>query len=430
MSYRLAFSILIIMTFIFQTYSGQASTSSLTVTSDNSGFPQIDLGPGFNRTSINIGYKFYNSTVSGNYSQVTNSWLQDFGANTTSISGSITTDTVAKYQVISIFNSATDAGSSEIDAIKGGLNQGKGLLYMVDSANASAAAQSFFNTLFQAPVISFSNQTVQSSNFAGNYSYVAATEFSSPTTPVTENITKVVLPNAVGMTINQTAVSKANLTIKDIYPVVYDSVSKQDLGIAIELGYYGRIIILGSTQVFSNEMYSLTGVYKNMNGLSNQLFSDNIIRWLGRNTGFFHMLSHQLNVGPLEQINRGKVINGTFVFTDQYNKSLSDVQIRFTLSITKQLIDYNFMTYKGNSTYFGSISTKDTTIGYMIDINAQLIKRGFVDQVFPIGRVYIKLEFAGPTLPDITIISVLIGGILIYLITAAYVWREFKKSGL
>ncbi len=430
MSYRLAFSILIIMTFIFQTYSGQARTASLTVTSDNSGFPQIDLGPGFNHSEINIGYKFYNQSVQSNYSIVASNWLQNFGINTSALSGSITSTEVAKYQVMTIFNSQSEAATSEVDAIRGGLNQGKGLLYLVNGANASQSAQNFFDTLFQTSVVSFTNHTITSSTYSGSNPYVVATEFSSPITPVTANITKVVFPNTVGMTINKTAIPQSNLTIKDIYPVVFDSNQNQALGVAIELAYYGRIIILGSSEVISNDMYQKTGIYKNMFGLSNEKFENNIIQWLGRETGYFHMLSHALNVGPDEQISRGKVINGTFEFTDQYNKSLTDVQVRFRISITKEVIDYNYMSYLGNSTYFGSISTKDALIGLKIDISAQLMKRGFVDQVFPVGRVYIKLEFAGPSLPDLSIGTILIAGIIIYSLSAAYVWKEFKKTGL
>ncbi len=432
MSFKFAFSVLILITFIFQAQTSQPGVLAQSV--DNSGFPQVDLGPGFNTSSINFGYKFYNSTDQSNYTDILNTWQHEFSGNSTPI-GSITSDsfssTSSPNQVIVIFNSGTEAGSSEISAVKDALNHGKGLLYLVNTANSSIAAESFFTDLFQAPVVNFTSDIIHGSELGMQQNYVVSTQFSSPVTPVTENVTKLVLPDTVGVNINTTAIPEINnITIKDIYPIVVDPRNGQSLGIAIETGFYGRIVILGSSQIFSNDMFNLTGVYSNMYGLSNQLFSINIMKWLGRNTGYFHMLSHALNVDSLQKINRGFYVNATVGLTNEYNQTLKDAQVRFVLAVTNSIVNYNYMTYIGNNLFFGSISTKDARIGYYVDINVLLFKRGYIDQKFELGRVYINLEFKGPALPDLTISTVLIGGILIYLITAAYVWREFKKTGL
>ena len=427
-SFKLAFSVFILMTFILQAQIG--SSSLVAVNQDNSGFPQVDLGPGFNNTELNFGYKFSNSTQESNYTSSTSDWSSVFGVNSSSIFGSITADTVAKYQVITLFGSQTEVGTSEVQAIKDGLNQGKGLLYLANSDNASIAAQKFFDDLFGVPVVNFTMNEVMGNSYSGLVPYVVSNEFSSPTTPITANVTKLVFPHTVGININRTAISETNMTIKDIYPIVVDSSSRQAIGVAIELGFYGRIIILGSSEVFSNQLYSQTGVYTHMQGVSNQLFGLNAISWLGRITGYFHMLSHNLNVYPLQQITRGLVINASVVLTNNYNQSLKDVEVRFIIAVTKSVVDYNYMTYNGNNTYFGSISTKDVKIGNEIDINVQLFKRGFVPQEFPLSRVYVKLEFKGPALPDLSILTILIASIIIYAITAAYIWSEYKKSGL
>ena len=142
------------------------------------------------------------------------------------------------------------------------------------------------------------------------------------------------------------------------------------------------------------------------------------------------MLCNTENVAPQVQINRGFVVNTTVELTNEYYQSLIDVLVRLVLAVTSSLFDYNYMTYIGNNKFFGSISTEDASIGYYIDINARLFNRGYVDQKLLLGRDYVKLEYPGPALPDLTISTVLIGGIIIYSISAAYVWREFKRLNL
>ena len=411
-------------TFLFQVLS-----SHPTIATDNSGFPQVDFGPGFQNSEIDYAYKFYNSTESSNYTSVISNWDASFG-NSSSITGSITSDTVSNVQVLSIFNSGTDAASSEVDAVRNALSQGKGLLYLTNSYNSSNSAQKFFDDLFGVSIINFTSTELYGSTFSGNHSYVLATEFTSPATPLTQNVTKLVFPHTVGMNINYTAIPKTNITIKDIYPIVYDSNKKEDLGVAIEVGDFGRIVILGSSEVFSNDLYSKSGLYSQMYGLSNELFSTNVLQWLGRGSGYFHMFSHSLNVYPLQQINRGLVINGTVQLTDENNNTLKDVEVQYQITNPNLVFDYNYMSYSGNNTYYGSISTKDVQDGLEVEIHVQLFKRGYIDQSFILTRVYVKLEYPGPALPELSILTVLLASIIIYILTAVYVWSEFRKTGL
>ena len=226
-SFKLAFSVLIIMTFIFQAQIG--SGSLVAVTQDNSGFPQVDLGPGFNNTELNFGYKFFNASQEANYTSIVSDWTSNFGANSSSIFGSITPEIVANYQVIALVGSSDGAAQSEVSAIKGGLNQGKGLLYLANTDNSSTSAQNFFDELFGVPILNFTTNEVMGTSYSGSVPYVTTNEFSSPTTPITENVTKLVFPHTIGININRTAISESNMTIKDIYPIALDSNSRQPL---------------------------------------------------------------------------------------------------------------------------------------------------------------------------------------------------------
>ena len=355
---KLAFAALIILTFLFQVQSTQP-----TVAQQDSGFPQVDLGPGFQTNQIDYAYKFYNSTLQTNYTYLVNSnWGPTFG-NGSLISAGITPDIFSTSQVLTIFGSSSTSTTPEIDAVRSGLNQGKGLLYLVD--NSSSAAQNFFDTLFGVQLVNFTSKEIPGSTFSGALPYIIATEFGSPTTPLTQNVTKLVLPHTVGMSINTTAVSQSNLTIKDIYPVVYDSSQNQltDLGVAIETGYYGRILIMGSSQMFSNDMFETNGTYAGIQGVDNGQFATNAINWLGRGTGYFKMYGYTLTVTPLEVVNRGIIINGTANIVNDRNKTLSDVEVRYEIELTNQILDYNYMSYIGNNTYYGSIETRKVMPG-------------------------------------------------------------------
>ena len=159
MSFKFAFSVLILITFIFQANQSPV----MAVTTDNSGFRQVDLGPGFNDSSINFGYKFYNTTEQTNYTSVINNWDTIFG-NATPVTGSITSDSFLNVanplQVMTIFGSTTQVDSSEVTAIQSGLNQGKGLLYLAGADNVSSSAQTFFNALFGVPLVNFTSNHV------------------------------------------------------------------------------------------------------------------------------------------------------------------------------------------------------------------------------------------------------------------------------
>ena len=419
--FKLAFSVFIILTFLFQ---GQVSQP--TIAQQDSGFQQIDLGSGYKSNEITFATKFYNSTLVSNYTQVVTDWNSNFG-NKTDLSSSISSDSIRSSRVITIFGSTTEASTTDVDSIRGALGEGKGLLYLANSDNTSTSAENFFKNLFGAEVVNFTTSEVLGSTYSGTTHYVVATQFNSPTTPVTENITKLVLPHTIGITVNRTAMSESNVSIRDIYPIIYDSTTQKALGLAVEVGTFGRIIILGSTEIFSNEFYLPNGTYTNMAGINNQQFATNVMNWLGRGSGYFHMLGYKVNVGNLQYIKRGFVVNASATLTDENNNTFTNAEVQFQIELTNYIVDYNYMQYQGNNSYFGAISTRNAKPGYYDEIHIQIVKRGYILQTFALTRVYVELEFTGPSLPDWTMIAILGAGIIIFALSGFYLWKEFRK---
>ena len=424
MNFKLAFSVLILTSFLIP-----VQTAKLALVQDNTGYPQVQVGPGFQPNEINVAYKFYDSNLFLNNTAVVQQWGSNFG-NATQVTGSLTQTAISTAQVITIFGSQTQSTKTEVSNVESAVEQGKGLLYLTNSLNSSSSAQQFFDDFFNASVIHFDTNETLGSTFSGSTHYVIATEFNSPLTPVTENLTKVIFPHALGFSINQTALSETNVSIKDIYPIIYDSYSQTTLGIAIEVGNFGRIVILGSSEMFNNEFYSPSGEFTDMSGVSNKQFANNLVNWLGRGSGYFNILSHTLNVPYGTFINRDFVINGTAQLTDSFNQSFTNAEVRFGMALPQQYIDYNYMKNTGNDTYFSSISTRNLAPGYQYNIQIQIVKRGFILQTFYLGRIYVKLEFPGPSLPDLSIIAVLASGVIIFSISTVYIWKEFRKTNL
>lgn len=420
MKFHYAFSVLIIMAFIFQIQSIHP-----TLAQQDTGYPKVVLGPGFQENQITYAYKFYNASQQTNFTSVIGEWGSTFNSTgTPNISGGITSSIFPQTQVLTIFGASVQSTQTEINVVRTGITQGKGILYLV--GNSSTSAQNFFDSLFYEPVVNFTANELQGSTYSGSLPYVTATDISSPTTPITANVTKLIFPHTFGITINSTAVSETNMTIKDIYPVI--SYNNYSLGVAIEVGDFGRILILGSSQIFSNDFFGTTGPYSKLQGVDNSKFSKSVIDWLGRADGYFNMFDYSLNVVPKQTVNRGIIINGTAQMTTDNNKTFDDTIVRFELTIPNTILDYNYMTYIGNNTYTGSIATRKVTPGYWVEIHVELVRRGYIQQSFILGRVYFALEFMGPSLPNISLIVVLFAGILIFIITSAYVWLEFRKD--
>jgi hypothetical protein len=424
MNFKLALSALIFIILIVQVLSSQSSIVQI-----ESGFPQVDIGPGFKTKDIAFGFKFYNDSETEKYTTIISNWRNDFKSGS-SIFGTFGSSEVQDIQVLSLFNSNTEATSSEVSAVKSIMSQGKGLLYMVDTYNSSQAAQKFFTDLFGVPIVNFTNSEIQGSTFSGNLSYVVATEFGSPATPITQNISKLVFPHSIGMEINYTAVSETNLTINDIYPIVYDSHSQKNLGIAIELDYYGRIVILSSTKMFSDAYFNKDESYGNIIGENNADFAFNVINWLGRGSGYFNKQSHTMNVGTLQKINRGFVINSTVEVTDEFNNTIDGVGVKLVLEVFNSIIDSKYMKSIGDNKFEGSLSTRKVKTGLYVEIHVQLEKRGYVKQDFVLNRVYVNLEYNPYGLPDLSILALLGAGIIIYTLTSLTVWMQLRKSGI
>lgn len=422
--FKLAFSVLILTSFLIP-----VQTAKLALVQDNSGYPQVQVGPGFQPSQIDLAYKFYDANVLSNFTSVISAWQANFG-NATSIAGSIASTNLEGAQVLSIFASSTASTATEVSAVKAAVGQGKGLLYMAGPSNSSTSGQKFFEDFFGAPIIDFSQNETLGSTYSGSTHYVVSTEFNSPVTPVTENLTKVIFPHAISLSINQTALTETNVTIKDIYPIAYDSLTGSSLGIAIEVGNFGRIVILGSNELFNNQFYLPTGTYTNMSGVSNQQFALNLESWLGRGTGYFNILSHHLNTVADQFILRRFIVNGSAQLVDSFNQSFTNAQVKFALGLPQKILDYNFMTNTGNNTYFSSISTRNMPPGYQINIQVQIVKRGYILQTFYLGRVYVELVFSGPALPDLSMIAILGSGVIIFAASTVYLWKEFRKTGL
>jgi hypothetical protein len=401
------------------------SSTALPSVAQESGYEQVHLGPGNKISDINFVVRHANQSARNDYATLIAD-MADLYGNDFEVVAPLTSGDIANRDVTVLINSVTNSTSSEVDAIKSSLESGNGFLLVNQPGNTTRSSQDLLNRLFETEIVTFTDYQINGSLFDTQLPYILTSNFNSPRTPVTQNITKLIIPNSVGLSINYTAVPETNLTIKDIYPLILDN-NGTTLAVAIELNSYGRIIILGSRIMLTDDVRLKRNSYSDFITTDNDLFAFNLITWLGLGSGYINKYSHTLNVKPLQRIDRGTVISAAVDLKESDNNTLTNAEIKLEIEISNNIIESSYMSLNDDNLFFGEVSTRNTKAGTQNEIQVSVSKRGFIDQSFTIGRVMIDVEFPGPTLPNLVIIALLGSGIMIFLLSYYLLWTNYKK---
>ncbi|HKZ40990.1 MAG TPA: hypothetical protein VJ044_08510, partial [Candidatus Hodarchaeales archaeon] len=95
--------------------------------------------------------------------------------------------------------------------------------------------------------------------------------------------------NGTFMTINTTIASNFTSAdgsaIQDYYALISNPTDQKILASSFEFASKGRMVVLGSTEILSNHVLNSTTVNVPIQGIQNDRFAVNLIRWLGRGSG-------------------------------------------------------------------------------------------------------------------------------------------------
>lgn len=263
------------------------------------------------------------------------------------------------------------------------------------------------------------------------YEYLAR-NFTTPITPITENISQVNLPNALGISFNTSKLETyVSPSITYFNPLLLKDSTKEPsenntLASTLEFENGGRIFTIGSVDMF-NDTYiepldNSTSVF-----IDNSDLIINSIRWLGRNTGIMSFYNPWTDREGLS-VNLGVTISGNVTLVNSQNQSLSQTQIFIALERTGSILTKRIMNVDPlNSTkFFGTIDTEGLSSG-SCDIIFIANRIGYLPiQVFA-GRIYLKSPFPSPILPNLAQWGLLIAVVILFVSTAFLIRMNLKE---
>jgi hypothetical protein len=262
---------------------------------------------------------------------------------------------------------------------------------------------------------------------------VLGRNFTTPITPITENISQIFLPNALGISFNETKLdSYVSPAITYFNPLLLKDSTEEPsenntLASTLEFENGARILTIGSVDMF-NDTYNeplenTTSVF-----FDNSDFIINSIRWLGRNTGIMSFYNPWTDREG-QSIKFGVTVYGNVTLVDSQDQSLSQTQIFIALERTGSILTKRIMNVDPlNSTkFFGSVETEGLTSG-SCDIIFIANRIGYLPiQVFA-GRIYLERPFPTPILPNFALWGLIIAVIVLFVSSAFLVRLNLKES--
>lgn len=333
---------------------------------------------------------------------------------------SITSLNLANKQVIVIVSPESNFTENEIAEIETFIENGKSVLYMTGADNLSKVSQKFFDDFFGTSLISIDEQLLSNDT-------VVTTQFASPRIPAIEDINKLIFPKSVGLTINSSA--QTNRSLKDIYPLVIDSLTGKALALAVEFDSNARIVITGSNLLFSDGVLDTNSISYNISGQTNELFAKNVMLWLGRGTGYFTKQEHTISTVSLAHVGRNELISATANITDHAKRPVKNAEVFLTFETGLTIFSSVYMTFEVTGELSGVLFTNNIPDGQWYDIEVKISKRGYIDQTFTLGRIFVNPIIIDPTLPSFVMIFIALGGIIIFFSTFILSWKEIGKIG-
>ncbi|MHA1214295.1 MAG: DUF4350 domain-containing protein [Candidatus Hodarchaeales archaeon] len=262
--------------------------------------------------------------------------------------------------------------------------------------------------------------------------FILAQNFTTPVTPLTVNVSQIMCPNPVGLSLNHSAISEYQSP--DIIfdnPILLKNIDEESsenntIASTLEFENGARILAIGSSDMFNNSFIEPLGNDTTI-FLDNTAFIMNAFRWLGKNTGIMKFYDPLVDLDDLS-VNVGAVIHGNVTLVDSLNRSLSQGKVSIALERTGRILSSRAMQIDPNnsSKYFGWVSTESLSYGYC-DVLFVANRVGYLPIEITAGRLYLKSPFPSPILPDLALWGLVFAVAVLFFGTAVLVRMNLKQ---
>jgi hypothetical protein len=349
---------------------------------------------------------------------------------------SVNTIELSDINVLVILAPTSSYSESEIEDVEDFIKTGNSLLvatgYINQLTEHSNSLLNIFGISFSLESSIIPEEARISQDSILQYTYLT-NNFTTPITPLTEDISRIIYPNGLGISFNNSYLhSYKSPKITYFNPVLLmndleESSENNTLASTLEFENGARILAIGSVAMFNNSFIeplddSIGESFDNTN------FILNSIRWLGRNTGIMNFQSPWTD-RHTQSIDLGEVVNGEVTLVDSFNQSLTQTQIYIALERTGSILRSRIMDQ--NSTdlarYFGSVNTEDLTSGYC-DVIFMANRIGYLPIEVTAGRIYLKSTFPFPIPPNPALWGLLIAVVVLFVSSVFFIRLNLKET--
>lgn len=357
--------------------------------------------------------------------------------------------TLQDLDVLIIFGPNVSYSENEVNAIKSFLNdQQKGLLVAGGfSGNESfSSAQNAINSLSKSFGIEFdysdrifkkANVTVainetNTTEITVNNTVMPTANFTSPLTPVTEDLRQVLLADAVNMKVNESHLDE-ELVLYQRYTLLTAKGDNQTSDVpiihALEFESSSRAMFLASYQLFNDSFVDPIEEEANSTVKTFPFVQDNTrllnqtMQWLGHYLGYFKFnatnLFRHTTAEAENEIYKGDVVSGeVFIFDAQTETPVDGMSTTLFIERTN-ILDYAPMFERSSGLFWFQYNTTGLGAGG-VTFNFLGEHPGYFPVVGEIGRVFIRYDEPGPAPANLSM------WVLIAATTVIVGWTAFE----
>ena len=345
----------------------------------------------------------------------------------------LNTEQLTSINVLIVLAPTTAYSESEIEDIEEYIKKGNSLLIATRYMNQT---NEHSNDLVDVFGLSFNLSSSIIPDIARNnldqYEYLAR-DFTTPITPITENISQIIVPNGLGISFNSTKLDTYDSpSITNYHPILLMNKTaspseNNTIASSLEFENGARIIAIGSVDMFNNSyiepLDNTTSTF-----MDNTDFLMNSIKWLGRNTGIMSFFDSWTDRAG-DSIKLNEIISGNVTLVDSEYKSLPQAHISIALERTGTILRSRIMSVDpmNSSRFFGSIETEGLSSGNC-DVVFMANRIGYLPIEITAVRIFLERPFPSPILPNLAIWGLFVAIVVIFIFSAFLVRLNFKNE--
>ena len=345
-------------------------------------------------------------------------------------------EALSRIDVLIVLAPTEEYTTTEVEDIENFIKAGNSMLvatgYMNQTTEYSNDILNPFGLYFNLTSSIIPEQVINSKDVIIPYSNITR-DFTTPVTPISENISQIIYPNGMGISFNESKLELYNSpAITYFNPILLMNSSAKisehnTLASTLEFENGARILTVGSSDMFNNSyiepLENTSSIF-----LDNTDFIMNSIRWLGRNTGIMNFHEPWTDHNG-QSIDLGEVIHGRVTLLSSQKESLTQTQIFISLERTGTHLTSRIMSVDptNSSKFIGSINTEGLSSGWS-DIVFVANRIGYLPIELQAGRVYLKSGFPNPIPPNFALWGLMLATIAIFITTAVFVRMNFKEN--